>query len=86
MSHYGIRKLSDRIAPAGVVQEVLDIVGKRVKVQGHYYGVVLRHNDSPYGAFPGNVYPVIVRLDSDFHGHINKEHAFKLSDIVIEEG
>lgn len=86
MRQHAIRKISDRVPTSNTVQQVIDLVGKRVKVQEHYVGTVLRHNDSPYGAFPGSCYPVIVRLDVDFRGHLQKEHAFKLSDIVIEEG
>lgn len=64
------------------IQLVDKLIGKRVSVQGHYTGTVVRCNNSPYGAFPGSNYPVIIRLDLDFRGHINKEHAFKLSDIT----
>lgn len=80
-----LRDALRRLSTMSTTQQVIDMVGKRVRVQEYYHGVVLRLNDSPYGAFPGNVYPVIVRLDEDFRGHRQKEHAFRLSDIVIDE-
>lgn len=66
-------------------EKILPIIGKRVQVQHHYHGKVIGLNTSPYGAFPASVYPVIIKLDKDFHGRMDKEHAFKFDDFIIEE-
>lgn len=66
-------------------EKILSIVGKRAKVKDHYHGKIIGLNTSPYGAFPASVYPIVIRLDKDFHGHVNKDHAFKFQDFVIEE-
>lgn len=66
-------------------EKILSIIGKRVQVQQHYHGKVIGLNTSPYGAFPASVYPVIIKLDKDFHGRMDKEHAFKFDDFIIEE-
>jgi hypothetical protein len=84
-THIPLQSALRRLPKLADIQEVSSLIGKRVRVQDFYYGVVTRLNDSPYGAFPGSTYPVMVRLDTDFHGHPHKEHAFKLSDIVIDE-
>lgn len=93
MRHYTVQESSQiplrtelhRLPRMTDIQEVSGLIGKRVRVQEYYYGVVTRLNDTPYGAYPGSEYPVIVRLDEDFRGHIQKEHAFRLSDVVIDE-
>lgn len=66
-------------------EKIEKMVGKRVQVQHHYHGKVIGSNTSPYGAFPASHYPILVELDSDFHGKLHQKHAFKLSDIQILE-
>ena len=74
-----------RLLKASDMEVVKEMIGKRVIVQNYFHGIVVSCNESPYGAFPASHYPVIVRVDIDFHGHANKEHAYKLTDIVIDE-
>lgn len=79
-----IKRAIKRLPTMNDVDRITSIVGKRVIVKNMWHGVVVGHNASPYGAFPGRFYPVNVKLDVDWQGRTNKTHSYKFEDITLE--